>query len=119
MQLADQIESYLLECRDWVASNEICELFGVTERQFRQVNNQPGLCSSFAISGDKGFKHVSCATTSEWLHFKHRLRRHGIGEFIRVRDLGRVRRNVTRTIQRPPLVFERDSGQAIMKEILA
>ena len=86
-------------------------------RQFRRVGDLQGLCSAFAISGDKGFKHVSLATTGEWLRFKHRLRRHGIGELVRVRDLDRRRRHVTRTTRRPPLTFERDTGQAVMSPI--
>jgi hypothetical protein len=39
-----------------------------------------------ALSGNKGFKHISKATTSEWLSFKHR-RRHGISESVTVSDL--------------------------------
>jgi len=111
--LAQQIEHLLLARRDWVASEEICSRFGLPDdRPFRQVGDHPGLCTAFAISSDKGFKHVSCATSTEWLRFKHRLRRHGIQELVRVRDLDRRRHEVTR--QAAGLSWEKDTDQAVM-----
>jgi len=112
VDVADQIEAFLLERRDWVPSAEICKRFDVTDRRLRQVNGQPGLCSDFAVSGDRGFKHVALASTREWLHFKHRIRRHGIGELVRIRDLGRRRQTVTRAAR--SVLFEADSPQAIL-----
>lgn len=108
------IEAYLLERGDWVTSEDICGRFGIKDaRQLRQVGDTPGLCSAFAISGDKGFKHVSCATRTEFERFCSRLRLHGIAEFMRVRGLRRRRANVTRQVKRPAVVFERDSGQVL------
>lgn len=113
-ELAGQIEVFLSDRRDWVSADEICQRFCLKdERQLRQVGNKPGLCSGFAISGDKGFKHVSIASTGEWLRFKHRLRRHGIQELIRVKLLGSKRRDVLR---RPGAAhrIEKDSGQFLL-----
>jgi len=114
MSIAQQIERYLLACGDWIPVREICRRFDIRERRLRALDDRPGLCSRFAISGDKGIKHVSCATTTEWLQFKHRLRKHGIGELVRVRDLDRRRQTVTTSIARPPLTFERDTNQAVL-----
>jgi len=114
MKLAEQIEQHLLTRGAWVPSDEICALFAVTDRQLRQVNDSPGLCSAFAISSQKGFKHVAKATTREWLHFKHRLRKHGISELVRVRNLGRARSAHTRNTKRPPPTYELDSPQSLM-----
>lgn len=106
------IESYLLTIGTWVPAAEICATFKVTERQLRQIGDEEGLCSGFAISGDKGFKHVSKATKDEWLHFKHRIRLHGISELRRVRDLDQRRHEVTR--KAGSMIFEKDSGQALI-----
>ena len=114
MELTHSIERYLLDRATWVPSQELCTSFGISPRQLRQVNDHPGLCSAFAISGDKGFKHITRATTSEWLHFKHRLRKHGISELVRVRTLDRHRRNATRVTRAPTLTLEKDTPQSIM-----
>ena len=112
--LCTTLETYLLTRRDWVSASELSVRFGIRTRQLRALGDHPGMASSFAICSDKGLKHVACASTSEWLRFKHRLRRHGIGELIRVRDLSVRRQAVTRSISRPPLSIERDSGQILL-----
>lgn len=106
------IETFLLASGTWVPASEICSIFHVTERQLRQVGTQEGLCSGFAISGDRGFKHVSLATTMEWLRFKHRLRKHGIQELVRVRDLDKRRKQVTRSVRN--VQYEKDTGQGLL-----
>jgi len=113
MNLAEQIEQYLLERGTWVTCAELSMKFGVRPRRFRKVGDQPGLCSAFAISdySGNGFKHVAHATTKEWLEFKHAHRRHGISELVRVRDLSRKRKEVTRPYRARR--FERDTGQAV------
>ncbi len=111
-QAKEEVEAYLLECKEWIPTAEICARFNVTARQLRVTGLAQGLCSGFAISGDKGFKHVACATRAEWLTFKHRLRKHGIRELVRVRDMGRVRGRVIRELRAG--VIEKDSGQAVM-----
>lgn len=106
------IEDYLLSRGDWVHAAELCEIFGVEERQLRQVGRNPGLCTGFAISlPGKGFKHVACATTAEYVHFKHAMRRHGIGELRRVSKLDEVRSTVTQKLKTG--VFEKDTGQGL------
>ena len=112
MNVSEQIEAYLLFRAEWVPDIEICARFGVRERQLRATGKTPGLCSKFAISSDKGLKHVRLATRQEWLDFKHRLRRHGIGELIRVSDLEKSRHNVTRTFRSGR--FEKDTGQGLL-----
>ncbi len=106
------IEQYLLAIGTWVPAQDICDTFHVTERQLRQVGDEEGLCSGFAISGDKGFKHVSLATPDEYLRFKHRIRGHGIQELRRVRDLDKRRHEVTRTVRN--ITFEKDTGQGLL-----
>ena len=106
------IETYLLAIGTWVPAVEICSTFHVTERQLRQVGEEDGLCSGFAISGDKGFKHVSLASTMEWLRFKHRLRKHGIQELCRVRDLDKRRQLVTKRVRN--VQYEKDTGQGLL-----
>lgn len=106
------IEQYLLAIGTWVPAQEICDTFHVTERQLRQVGDVEGLCSGFAISGDKGFKHVAKATPTEYVRFKRRIRGHGIQELRRVRDLDKRRHEVTKTFRN--ITFERDTGQGLL-----
>lgn len=112
MSDTSQIEAYLLAQRAWVPVGLICERFGLKERRLRGLDGKPGLCSEFAISSDRGLKHVSVATTAEWIEFKHRLRKHGINELIRVASLGKRRSKVT--CQTSCFVSEKDSGQGLL-----
>jgi hypothetical protein len=113
---AQHIEEYLLDAAGdgWVKGKELCARFGIAERQLRKVGDAPGLCSGFAISSDKGFKHVARASTTEFRDFKHRLRRHAIAELTRVRDLDRRRHQVTKTTKRPEFTREKDTGQGLL-----
>lgn len=111
--LKQQIEQLLLARRDWVSSEELVSFSGLpNDRALRQVGDKQGLCSGFAISSDKGFKHVSLASTGEWLRFKHRLRKHGIQELCRVRDLDRARSRQVNTVKRH--TFEKHTGQGVL-----
>ena len=114
MSIERDIEQYLLESNGWVKSDLICARFGINQRALRKVGNTPGLCSGFAISSDKGFKHIALATTKEWLQFKHRLRRHAVAELNRVSTLDKRRHNVTKTTKRPAFTRERDTGQGLL-----
>lgn len=116
MNLTPQIESYLLERGDWVKSRELCERFGVTERQLRAIDDHPGLCTLIAISGNKGFKHISLATPAEWQENYTRERKHNIMALVNLRAKRRLRMTLTRQISRPALVFERDTGQILMSQ---
>jgi hypothetical protein len=115
--LTPQIESYLLERGDWIKSRELCERFGVTDRQLRAVDDHPGLCSRIAISGNKGFKHISLATPKEWQEHYARERKHNIMALVNLRAKRRLRMSMIRQIHRPSLTFERDTGQILMAEI--
>jgi len=110
----ERIEAYLLADRGWVPCRKIETLFDVRERALRGLDGRPGLCSDFAISSNKGLKHVTLASRAEWLHCKHRLRRHGINELVRVSTLDRRRQSATRSLLHPPMTYEKDTGQAVM-----
>jgi hypothetical protein len=51
-----------LRAGGWVGSRDLQLVFGISDRALRRDGNQPGLCSEFAISGVKGFRHVKNAT---------------------------------------------------------
>lgn len=115
--LQEQLELYLFDAPGdgWVRTKDICEKFELaSDRPLRAIGVEPGLCTPFAISGDKGLKHIDRATTAEWLRFKHRLRKHGICELVRVRNLDRRRSRATREIKRPPFRFQPDTGQGVL-----
>jgi hypothetical protein len=114
--LENRIEDYLLNQPHpgWVKSDTLCAVFEINERQLRSVGGQQGLCSAFAISGDKGFKHVTKATPAEYKRFKHRLRKHAINELRRVSRLDRRRHQVTQTTKRPEFTREKDTGQGLL-----
>lgn len=117
--LSGLIEQFLLDRGTWVSALEICERFGVRERALRQLNDRPGLCTAYAISSSKkGLKHIDLATTSEWLEFKHALRKHGISELVRVRALDRRRAQVIKSTQRPPIRYEKDTKQLVMVMVM-
>lgn len=109
---AQQIEAYLLARADWVHGDEIAARFQVRERELRGLDGEPGLCSHFAISTKKGFKHVAAATPAEYREFKHTMRKHGINELRRVSALDKRRHHVTRTVRAG--TFEKDTGQGLM-----
>lgn len=109
-ETAKAIEALLLGARGWVSSEKICELFNLAnDRPLRAHGDRPGLCSDFAISGKRGFKHVAHATTAEFDHATGRMRRHALSEFSRVRRL-RARR--TAALQK----FDPATGQGVLLE---
>lgn len=113
--LQAQIEEYLIKRGGWVKAAELEEAFGIRERALRQLGKKPGLCTDFAISlSDKGFKHISLATTAEWLHARNAERRAAIARLRRVKRWTLSRAKVTQNTKRPPLTFERDTGQTIL-----
>lgn len=100
--LAAAIEEWLLERADWVAAAEIETAFGVKERELRATDGAPGLCTAFAISGNRGYRHVENATNEEFAHFYARERGGGIGRLVRARRLKRRRENVLVPKPSPP-----------------
>lgn len=112
-ELAEQIEAYLLDRADWVPTREICAVFRLKDdRPLRWVGGTPGLLSEFAISGNRGFKHVCLATETEWDRYYKRIRRHAIGELVSLRRK-RARRKDVHTVHHARH-WEKDSGQAVM-----
>jgi len=59
---ASAISAFLLARDGWVQAKDICQRFGVEARALRATNTVPGLCSQFAISGPKGFRHIAACT---------------------------------------------------------
>lgn len=110
--LKRQIELWLLTRKDWVAAAEICAQFKVTERQLRAKGDLPGLCSDFAISGDKGFKHVWNATTEEYTRAHGRILAHLKHEARRLRTWRLARQN--QLTGRRSTLFEKHSGQGLL-----
>ena len=114
--ISAEMEAFLLLARCWVTSEELRQVFGIADgRALRRCGDKPGLCSLFAISGDKGFKHVACATPQEWERFADRIRQHGIGELVRVKALRDARLRLTRCVPRG--VIEKATGQALLPAV--
>ena len=86
-----EVEAFLLRETTWVRSDAICLRFQVRERYLRAFGDQPGICSAFAISGMKGFRHIRCCTDAEWMEFRMQLNAHATSEMSRVKTLGRKR----------------------------
>jgi len=115
-ELKEAIEQYLLTApgEGWVKGSELAKRFDLrSDRVLRKVGDQDGLCSDFAISSDKGFKHITRASTREWLAFKHRMRNHAIAEMVRTRNLDRRRSTVLKSVLRPAFTFEKDTKQGV------
>jgi hypothetical protein len=110
---ARQIEGYLLRAGGWVSSRDLQLVFGISERALRRDGNQPGLCSEFAISGVKGFRHVKNATDEEFSESYRRARKHGIGELVGARKRKAYRERLL-TTPPPEPVLEIATGQAVM-----
>jgi hypothetical protein len=114
--LEQRIEEYLLEAPGdgWVDARQLCVNFDIDERRLRNKGNTQGLCSRFAISRSKGFKHVNRASAVEFKRFKHGMRKHAIAQLRRVRDLEHRRHQVTTAIDSPTIITEKDTGQILM-----
>ena len=106
-----QIEAFLLEVKDWVLAQVICARFTLTERALRAHNGKPGVLDNFAVSSDKGYKHISLFTQEEFLERCHTIRRHGIGELRKTRLWKKVRAR----IQKPATPYRLDpTGQTLL-----
>jgi hypothetical protein len=114
-QLKSRIETWLFARGEWVSEAELLSEFQIGERALREVENEPGLLTEFAISrktAGGGYKHISLATTAEWLRYSHSEFNAAIRRLRRVR-LQRKRRAL---VQRPRSIFpvERDTGQGLL-----
>lgn len=88
---ADALAAFLLKHSGWVSSEELCLVFQVEPRELRSTNDLPGLCTEFAISSAKGFRHIDACTDQEWSSFEKRIRAHGKSELRRVEILSEKR----------------------------
>ena len=110
--LASRIEAYLNAAKGWVSAADLCAAFEVTKRDLRAHGDRPGLCSEFAISGNRGFRHVVHASPGEFESACRRMTSHAEGELARVQQLRR--RTKALFPERPAPVFERGSDQALL-----
>lgn len=110
-----QIERYLFERKGWVSSRELEEVFEVNERAFRCVKDRPGLCTTFAVSSNKGFRHIAHATDEEFRKSMARIRGNALGQLMHVRQQRRTRESILATrATLPPFTFERATGQGVL-----
>lgn len=86
-EFANRIEAYLLAAKGWVSAGDLCQAFDVSKRDLRAREGRPGLCSHFAISGNKGFRHVVHCTQPEFQHACHRIESHAQAELARIEKL--------------------------------
>ena len=113
MSIAAQIEIFLLDVADWVPSKVICARFCLSRRSLRASGKRPGLLDSFSVSCSKrGYKHVACLSTDEYIKAKHSTRKHGIGELRKTKLWDRARSNCLTGPRRHQ--FERHTGQGIL-----
>jgi hypothetical protein len=115
-QLKEAIEQYLLDApgEGWVKGSEIAARFDLrSDRVLRKVGDAPGLCTEFAISGNKGFKHIDRATPGEFDEYYCRERKHNIAGLVTLRQKRNRRSRSIRTIKRPAFTFEKDTCQGV------
>lgn len=111
---ANLIESYLLAAKGWVSAEDLCKAFKVSKRDLRAHGHRPGLCSRFAISGNKGFRHVTRCTPDEFAQACQRMTSHAEGELGRVRLLRAKRTAALQSAARPAPIFDGNSDQTLL-----
>jgi hypothetical protein len=111
--IALRIEQHLLARADWVSVAEICERFGVDQRDIRAKGRKQGhLLKPFAISNSvRGYKHIVHTTAAERIQYKHATRKNLVAYARADRQLAAALRNCT---TRRPMPHERHTGQLIL-----
>jgi hypothetical protein len=112
MDLADQIEIFLIDTGDWTPASVLCARFSLDQRTLRAHGDRPGLLDHCAVSSHLGYKHISRLTTEEWLAVKHRLRRHAAGQFRKTKRWDQARHNSLTGLK--PHQIERHTGQHLL-----
>jgi len=116
MNLAARLNLYLLQAKGWVSAREICEHFGLNERQLRGKHGTPGILAEFAASstrqGESGYCHHRYLSTKEWLPIKHRIMRHSVSQMRSIRFQDTARHNILSG--RRPDLLEIHSGQMLL-----
>jgi hypothetical protein len=116
-ELKEAIEQYLLSASvdGWVKGSDLAARFDLrSDRVLRKVGDQPGLCTEFAISGNKGFKHIARATTGEFDEYYSRERQHNISGLVTLRQKRNRRKSILKTVKRPAFTFQKDTGQGVL-----
>jgi hypothetical protein len=116
-QLKEAIEQYLLIAPGdgWVKGSDLAARFDLrSDRVLRKVGDHPGLCTEFAISGNKGFKHIARATTSEFDEYYSRERQHNISGLVTLRQKRNRRHAILKSVRRPEFTCEKDTGQGVL-----
>jgi len=116
-ELKEAIESYLLSApgSGWVKGKELAKHFDLrSDRALRKMGNKPGLCTEFAISGNKGLKHIDRATPGEFREYYARERKHSLSALVTLRQKRTRRSESIRTTQRPAFTFEKDTCQGVL-----
>ena len=112
-ELSNRIEAYLQAAKGWVSADDLCAAFNVSKRDLRAHGDRPGLCSEFAISGNRDFRHVVHASPGEFESACRRMTSHAEGELARVKQLRR-RRTKALFLDRPAPTVERRSDQTLL-----
>lgn len=79
MSIAERI---LFDANGWISARSLSNLLGIKERDLRGSESP---IRNFAISGDRGYRHVRNATDEEIERFCARLTAHANEEYARVR----------------------------------
>lgn len=112
MNIAQQIEDFLLQSGGWVPAQLVCARFCVTERSLRAKGDEPGVMDGFAVSSTAGYKHVALLTVAEYLAVKHRLRWHSANQFRKTKRWDKARQRCIKTV--PPVRIESQTGQVVL-----
>lgn len=104
----------------WVKGKVIAKRFGMRDdRPLRKVGKKPGLATEFTISGNKGFKHIDRATPREFNEYYARERKHNLEGLVTLRQKRNRRSASTRTIKKPAVTIQKDTGQCQLFSIPA
>lgn len=113
-ELAARIEAFLRARGCWVSAAELCGKFEITKRDLRGRDGEPGLCASFVVSGNRGFKHIAAASKDEEERSYRRARRNGINQLVMARRRRRAWRSYQAEVQPPAVAVERGSDQLLL-----
>lgn len=91
MSIAERI---LFDANGWISAKSLSNLLGVKERDLRGSESP---IRTFAISGDRGYRHVRNATEQEIEHFCARLTAHAGEELCRVKMILYTRGNLNQS----------------------
>lgn len=91
----NNIEHFLYSNGGWMKAGLLAQMFGMSERDLRGADSP---IRDFAISGDKGYRHIANATPDEISHFCARLTAHATEELKRVQKIKEIRRDINQGV---------------------